>query len=100
MPNTLTRTFILRLGILFLVSLLAGSADAQETAPSPKVQIIPQPRQWTITQDKFRFGSGASIALADPHSEDDLFAARDFIDDVKQTAGVVLKMTCRWCRRR
>ena len=92
MPNTLTRTFILRLGILFLVSLLAGSSDAQETAPSPKVQIIPQPRQWTITQDKFRFGSGASIALADPHSEDDLFAARDFIDDVKQTAGVVLKI--------
>ncbi len=92
MPNTLTRTFILRLGILFLVSLLAGSSDAQETAPSPKVQIIPQPRQWTITQDKFRFGSGASIALADPHSEDDLFAARDFIDDVKQTADVVLKI--------
>src|SRR6266568_7141889 len=92
MPNTLTRTFILRLGILFLVSLLAGSSDAQETAPSPKVQIIPQPRQWTITQDKFRFGSGASIALADPHSEDDLFAARDFIDDVKQTAGVELKI--------
>ena len=60
MPNTLTRTFILRLGILFLVSLLAGSADAQETAPSPKVQIIPQPRQWTITQDKFRFGSGVA----------------------------------------
>jgi hexosaminidase len=92
MPNTLTRTFILRLGILFLVSLLAGSTDAQETNPSPKVQIIPQPRQWTVTPDKFRFGSGASIALADPRSEDDRFAAQDFIDDAKETAGVVLKI--------
>ena len=84
MPNTLTRTFILRLGILFLVSLLAGSTDAQETIPSPKVQIIPQPRQWTVTPDKFRLGSGASIALADPRSEDDRFAAQDFIDDAKK----------------
>jgi hexosaminidase len=93
MPNTLTRTFILRLAILFLVSFLAeASTSAQETMPSSKVQIIPQPRQWTVTQDKFRFGSGASIVLADPRSEDDRFAAQDFIADTKETASVVLKI--------
>src|ERR1700720_3574326 len=92
MPNTLTRTFILRLGILFLVSLLAASTSAQETTSSPKVQIIPQPRLQTVTQDKFRLGSGASIVLADPRSDDDRFAAQDFVDDTKETAGVVLKI--------
>jgi hypothetical protein len=92
MPNTLTRTFAFRLAVIFLGSLLAASTSAQETTPSPKVQIIPQPRQWTVTQDKFRFGSGARIALADPRSEEDRFAAQDFIDDVRETAGVVLKI--------
>jgi hexosaminidase len=90
MPNTLTRTFAFRLSVIFLGTFLATSTSAQETAP--QVQVIPQPRQWTVTQDKFRFGSGASIALADPRSEDDRFAARDFTDDVKETAGVVLKI--------
>jgi hypothetical protein len=93
MPNTLTRTFILRLAILFLVSFLAvASTSAQETAPETRIQIIPQPRQWTVTQDRFRLGSGASIALADPRSEDDRFAAQDFIADTKETASVVLKI--------
>jgi len=92
MPNTLTRTFAFRLAVIFLGSLLAASTSAQETTPAPKVQIIPQPRQWTVTPDKFRFGSGASIALADPRSEEDRFAAQDFIDDVRETAGIVLKI--------
>jgi hypothetical protein len=92
MPNTLTRTFIVRLGILFLVSLLAASTSAQETTSSPKVQIIPQPRLQIVTQDKFQLGSGASIVLADPRSEEDRFAAQDFVDDTKETANVVLNI--------
>jgi len=42
-------------------------------------------------QEPFRLAPAASLTLADPRSEDDRFAAQDFMDDVKNTSGVVLK---------
>jgi hypothetical protein len=76
------------LSILFLLSLLVVSVSAQETTPAPRLSVIPQPRHSIVTQQVFGLSRGTSIVLADPRSEDDRFAAQDFIDDVKETAGV------------
>jgi hexosaminidase len=87
MPNTLTRTFALRLGILLPLLFLAAYTCAQE----PKTQIIPQPRQLTVGEKNFPL-AGVGVIFADPSSEDDRFAAQDFIDDVRETAKVSLKI--------
>jgi hypothetical protein len=41
----------------------------------------------------FRLDRSAHITLADPRSDEDQFAAKDFIDDLKQTTGVSLKIS-------
>lgn len=92
MRNILTRTFILRLAIIFVSGLLATSAMAQESTRTAKVHVIPQPRELLISQDVFHISSATSVSLADPGSEDDRFAAGDFVADVKETAGVSLKI--------
>ena len=73
--------------------LLCGAtvASAQDLAPAARVRIIPRPRQLTTVEATFRLGAGASIVLADPGSEEDRFAAQDFIDDAKETASVSLR---------
>ena len=93
MPNTLTRTHVLRLTVLLLtfVSLVAV-AHGQETQTT-RVSIIPQPRELTATGSKFQLDRNARIVLADPKSVDDQFAANDFIEDSKQTANVTLKVS-------
>jgi len=93
MPNTLTRTHVLRLTVLLLtfVSLVAV-AHGQETQTT-RVSIIPQPRELTATGAKFQLDRNARIVLADPKSVDDQFAANDFIEDSKQTANVTLKIS-------
>jgi len=45
-----------------------------------------------VSQARFQLSSGVTIALADPRSEDDRFAAQDFIDDSKETSGVQLRL--------
>lgn len=101
MSHTLTRShafhLLLSCGACLLITALA---DAQGTAPlaagsrslqaSINVSIIPRPKQVTVAQDSFRLGPGARIALSDPSSEDDRFAAMDFVSDVKETAGVAV----------
>ena len=93
MPNTLTRTHVLRLTVLLLtfVSLVAV-AHGQEIQTT-RVSIIPQPRELTATGAKFQLDRNARIVLADPKSVDDQFAANDFIEDSKQTANVTLKVS-------
>src|SRR5712692_271304 len=86
MKTTLTRTFILRTAILGALAFGSAQANAQ----SANVQIIPQPKQLSVGPDRFRVSSDTQIVLADPRSEHDRFAAQDFIDDVKATAGVTL----------
>src|SRR6266566_2359919 len=92
MRNILTRSFIPRLAILSLAAIAAFPAVGQESTAPPKVHIIPQPRQLVVSQDEFRLTPASIITLADPRSEDDRFAAQDFIDDVKETAAVSLKI--------
>ncbi len=93
MPHTLARSSRLRLIVLCLVVSFAGSqVDAQETNSRPRVSVIPQPLELTSTGESFRIDRGAHITLADPRSSEDQFAATDFIDDIKQTAGVSIKI--------
>jgi hexosaminidase len=62
----------------------------QETA-NGRISVIPQPRQLAATGHPFPLNQ-TRLTLADPRSTDDQFAAADFIDDVKQTTGVLLKI--------
>jgi hypothetical protein len=63
------------------------------------VRVIPQPKQIELRGEEFALNSETRIVLADPRSEDDRFAAQDFIDDVKETAGVSLNSARRGGRR-
>jgi len=93
MLNTLTRSSRLRLIVLCLFAFFtANQTDAQKTNSRPRVSIIPQPRELTSTGESFSLDRAAHITLADPRSSEDQFAAADFIDDLKQTAGVSIKI--------
>ena len=88
MGTTLTRTKIFGFAILSAFVFVGASANAQ----SANVQIIPQPKQLTIGEGSFSLGRDTRIVLADNKSAEDRFAAQDFIDDVKATAGVALSI--------
>src|SRR6266576_280419 len=91
MQNTLTRSPRLRLMAVCLFLVFAPVTVHPQDTPA-SVSVIPQPRELTVTNELFRL-QRAQISLADPHSADDQFAAADFVDDVKQTAGASLKIT-------
>jgi hexosaminidase len=92
MGNTLTRTSSLRLIVLSICFILGpGFVRAQEDASQPRISVIPQPRELVASAESFRLDRSARIALADPRSIDDQFAAQDFVDDLKQTAGITLR---------
>jgi hypothetical protein len=97
MLHTLTRSAFSRPLVLLLILFISYSvATAQQASDSDFVQLIPQPRQLTLKQDRFRLGSNISnsnrVVLADPHSEDDRFAATDFANDLQETAGLTMKI--------
>ncbi|MFN2415563.1 MAG: beta-N-acetylhexosaminidase [Pyrinomonadaceae bacterium] len=70
----------------------AGGAQSPSKAAVPPHQIIPAPKSVLGTDGNFLFKRGARVALADPKSEDDRFAAQDFADDLRETAGVALRV--------
>ncbi|MDQ3179380.1 MAG: beta-N-acetylhexosaminidase, partial [Acidobacteriota bacterium] len=76
---------------LFLsgVILFATIGIYAETLP---LQIIPQPKEATATEENFSLKNNPKIALANPRSDSDRFAALDFIKDAKQTADVNLSI--------
>lgn len=51
------------------------------------MQVIPQPRQLTVKPETFRLTRDVRLALADSRSPEDRFAAEDFINDLRETAG-------------
>jgi hypothetical protein len=61
-------------------------------AQSTSLQIIPAPRQVSSSEAGFGIGRDVHLVLADGKSADDRFAAQDFVDDVKQVAGVNLRV--------
>src|SRR5229473_8050561 len=95
MKTTLTRTFILQTAILGAIALACAAANAQ----TPNTQIIPAPKQLTTREEKFEIGLDTRMALADGQSAEDRFAAQDFIGDVKQTAGVTVRLGGNTARR-
>lgn len=56
------------------------------------LQIIPEPKSVEPVNAKFSIKMGTGIAPVNPKSAADRFAAQDFIDDVRQTANVNLKI--------
>lgn len=88
MTSTLTRTFKLSAAILCLIASAFVFAEAQ----SPNIQIIPAPKQLNQIEAKFELGPGPRIVLADAKSAKDRFAVQDFADDLRQAAGVNLKL--------
>ncbi|MDT7541588.1 MAG: hexosaminidase [Acidobacteriota bacterium] len=87
-----------------LLIVCAAHAQTMNTrasnAPSPStssdaIHIIPQPRKLTATTGRFEFTRDARIALADPRSEDDRFAAGDFIEDARRSANLILRVAAR-----
>src|SRR5438876_4952523 len=95
MKTTLTRTFIRRTAILGAFAFACVAANAQ----TANVQIIPAPKQITAGEGKFDIGLDARMALADSQSAEDRFAAQDFIDDIKQTAEVAVRLGGNGARR-
>ena len=67
-------------------------SPAETTARERSVQILPRPKQLKETGERFALGARTRVVLADRESEDDRFAAQDFIDDVRETANVALKV--------
>jgi len=93
MLHTLTRSALSRpLVLLFLVAISYSVAIAQRQPDGDFVQLIPQPRQIVLKSDRFQLSSNDRIVLADPRSEDDRFAATDFANDVRETAGLTTKI--------
>jgi hexosaminidase len=80
---------IRRLAIVCVIASACVLAKAQST----RLGVIPAPKQVSPSDAaEFLIGRGSRIVLADDKSVDDRFAAQDFADDVKQSAGVNLKI--------
>lgn len=61
-------------------------------AAATPLQIIPQPKEATRTDENFPLKSNSKIALADSRSAASRFAAQDFIEDVRATANTNLSI--------
>src|SRR5688500_2803287 len=84
--TTLTRTWPLKIAFVGLGLFAGVSVHAQ----SPKIQVIPAPKQITAGEGGFTLSRDTRVSLADSKSAEDRFAAQDFIDDVAATADVRL----------
>jgi hexosaminidase len=76
----------------FALSLLVCYEISAVAQPGVPLQVIPRPKQITPTGESFRLDRSVRLELADPKSEDDRFAAQDFIDDVRDVADVALRI--------
>jgi hypothetical protein len=96
MSLSLTRVGIIIAALL----LLAGSAHlrGQTAGPANRIQIVPAPKQATAGEGSFSLRD-ARIVLGEAKSPDDQFAAQDFIDDVKATASVSVRVSRGQSRR-
>ncbi|HEX8399269.1 MAG TPA: beta-N-acetylhexosaminidase [Pyrinomonadaceae bacterium] len=74
---------------LFCIIVLFLAANCVFAA---QLEIIPQPKKAEATGDNFPLKNGARISLANSRSENDRFAAEDFIEDVNKTSGINLKI--------
>lgn len=93
MPNTLTRTLGFRLTVVFSILLTSFTlAVSQDRSVDYPISVIPKPRELKRTAGRYAIDKNTRIVLADQNSSDDRFAATDFVDELKQTAKVTLKL--------
>src|SRR5215210_1888056 len=76
---------------------LAFAARAQQPPPEApnardNIQVIPAPKHVASSGQQFRLTPGTRVDVADAKSEDDRFAAQEFADDLRETAGVALRL--------
>src|SRR5437588_2760529 len=69
-----------------------GDAAQRDAEPQNKIQVVPRPKSVAPTGESFRLTRDARVVLADPKSEDDRFAAEDFVDDVRASVGVAVSV--------
>jgi hypothetical protein len=69
-----------------------SSPATQANGEGEPVHVIPAPKSLTKSGEDFSLSKDVRVVLADPKSEDDRFAAQDFMDDVRETAGVELRL--------
>lgn len=72
---------------------VGSQSQSQASRSQTQAQIIPQPKSLSATGEEFRLTRAVRIVLADPKSDEDRSAAQDFADDVRETAGVALRIT-------
>jgi len=92
MTHSLTRALGASFAILLLFILPSGLARAQTGNRAASISVIPRPKRVTFSSESFRFRSDTRIVLADPHSSDDRFAVDDFLQDMKETGGLSLRL--------
>src|SRR5882762_792973 len=78
--------------VLLLAALGVQQVLAQSSGPEARVQVIPQPKKVELSGEAFQFRAGTKVVLADTRSEQDRFAADDFISDARETAGITLSI--------
>jgi hypothetical protein len=88
MTSTLARALRLSAAIGCVIVFACVLATAQ----SANIQIIPAPKQLNPGDGRFDLAPDTRIVLSDAKSAEDRFAAQDFVDDLKQTAAVNLKI--------
>jgi hypothetical protein len=89
MSSSLTRLITAAAAVLLFAT--GTSLSAQTTESTNKIQVVPAPKQVTAGAGTFALRD-ARVALADGKSSEDQFAAQDFINDVKATAGASLSI--------
>ena len=89
MSNTVTRRSALRL----LALMLFLTSASLEICAQEQVQVIPQPRQITVGPTRFQITGSTRLALVDPNSTDDRFAAEDFASDMREVAQLTFKIS-------
>jgi hexosaminidase len=80
--------FFRQISMLCLVLFVSLSVRAQNNT----LQIIPEPKQAEAVSENFLLKKGTKINLANSRSAADRFAAEDFINDARETAGVALSI--------
>jgi hypothetical protein len=75
------------------------AAAPQTQASADAFQVVPRPKSITSTGESFRLSRNTKVVLADPKSADDRFAAEDFASDVRETAGVNLRVDTKGGKR-
>jgi hexosaminidase len=91
MRTTLTRTAAVRMIVLCCLVAATGTSALAQGLTDP-IRLIPWPKQFAPTPGQFRFEQRTQVVLADQRSEDDRFAAEDFIEDLKETAGLSIRI--------